>query len=47
MFMIKNIFFDRDGTLGVITEVRDPHTFPLYPDAKKIIDELKKSAYLV
>ena len=47
MFMIKNIFFDRDGTLGFLTDVRYPQTFTLFPDAKKIIEELKKSGYRV
>ncbi len=39
--MIKNVFFDRDGTLGSLTDVRYPQTFALFPDAKAAIAALK------
>lgn len=39
--MIRSVFFDRDGTLGTLDDVRYPQTFRLFPDAKKTIEALK------
>lgn len=45
--MIRCVFFDRDGTLGTLDDVRYPQTFRLFPDAKKTIDALKARGMFV
>lgn len=41
--MIKNVFFDRDGTLGELGDIRYPQTLTLFPDAKQAVESLKRS----
>ncbi len=45
--MIKNIFFDRDGTLGILRDVRFPQTLELFGDARGTIKDLKAKGYKV
>lgn len=40
--MIRNIFFDRDGTLGILQDIRYPQTLVFFPDTKMVIAELKR-----
>lgn len=43
--MIKNIFFDRDGTLGELSDIRYPQTIKFFSDMQSTIDLLKKKGY--
>lgn len=45
--MIECVFFDRDGTLGTLSDVRYPQTFTCFPDAKSTVAALKKRGYKV
>ena len=45
--MIRCIFFDRDGTLGDLTNERYPQTFTPYADIQKTIRLLHQKGYLV
>ncbi len=45
--MIKCILFDRDGTLGELSDVRYPETFRPYADIKKVFTSLREKGYLV
>lgn len=45
--MIQNIFFDRDGTLGELDDVRYPQTLRFFPDSKTVISRLKERGYRV
>ena len=40
--MIRNVIFDRDGTLGRLTDVRYPQTLELFHDTKKVLNQLKR-----
>lgn len=40
--MINCVFFDRDGTLGSLSDVRYPQTFTYFSDAFETIDLLKR-----
>ena len=39
--MIKNIFFDRDGTLGYLGDIRDPESIVFFKDTKPVLTTLK------
>ena len=45
--MIKCILFDRDGTLGELSDVRYPETFHAYADIKKCFASIQKKGYFV
>ena len=45
--MIKCILFDRDGTLGELSDVRFPETFRPFTDIKTVFSEIKAKGYLV
>lgn len=45
--MIKCILFDRDGTLGELSDVRFPETFRAFTDIKKVFSALQSKGYLV
>ncbi len=45
--MIRCIFFDRDGTLGDLTNERYPQTFTPYADIQKTVRLLHQKGYLV
>ena len=45
--MIRCILFDRDGTLGELSDKRFPETFTPFCDIKKVFDELKQKGLLV
>ncbi|MBE7084813.1 MAG: HAD-IIIA family hydrolase [Clostridiales bacterium] len=45
--MIRAILFDRDGTLGELSDKRYPQTFTPFVDIEKIFNTLKKRGYLV
>lgn len=45
--MIRCVLFDRDGTLGNLTDVRFPQTFTPFCDVRKVFDRLKKKGYYV
>ena len=45
--MIRCILFDRDGTLGDLSDVRYPQTFLPFCDIKKVFDRLKERGYTV
>ena len=38
--MIRCVFFDRDGTLGTLSDVRYPQTITYFPDARETIRTL-------
>lgn len=43
--MIKAIFFDRDGTLGELQDVKFPNSFRPFGDIKSFFDRLKNKGY--
>ncbi len=45
--MIKCILFDRDGTLGDLSDLRFPETFHPFTDTASIFSKLKEKGYLV
>ncbi len=45
--MIRCILFDRDGTLGELSDKRFPQTFAPFADIKKTFDEIKAKGFLV
>ena len=45
--MIKCVLFDRDGTLGELSDVRYPETFRAFTDIKKTFEKLQAKGYLV
>ena len=45
--MIKCILFDRDGTLGELSDVRYPETFRAYADVKKCFSAIQEKGYFV
>ena len=45
--MIKCILFDRDGTLGELSDKRYPQTFQPYADIKEVFLKLKRLGYTV
>ncbi len=45
--MIKCILFDRDGTLGELSDVRFPETFRPFADIQKTFAAIKSKGYLV
>ena len=45
--MIKCILFDRDGTLGELTDKRYPHSFRPYGDIPSFFAKLRSAGYLV
>ena len=45
--MIRCILFDRDGTLGELSDKRYPQTFTPFADIKKAFTAFKKRGYLV
>jgi len=45
--MIRCILFDRDGTLGELSDVKYPQTFLPFCDIKKVFDQLKERGYTV
>ncbi|MBQ7924518.1 MAG: HAD-IIIA family hydrolase [Clostridia bacterium] len=45
--MIRCVLFDRDGTLGELSDKRYPQTFTPFADIQKTFDLLKKRGFLV
>ena len=45
--MIRCILFDRDGTLGELSDVRFPETFTPFCDIHKVFEKLKSAGYTV
>lgn len=45
--MIKCILFDRDGTLGNLSDLRFPQTFRPFTDIPSVFAKLKAKGYLV
>ena len=45
--MIKCILFDRDGTLGDLSDLRFPETFRPFADIKSVFSALQRKGYLV
>ena len=45
--MIKCILFDRDGTLGDLSDVRFPETFRPFTDIKKTFSILKSKGFFI
>ncbi len=45
--MIKCILFDRDGTLGELSDLRFPETFRPFTDIRSVFLKLKKFGYSV
>lgn len=45
--MIRYVFFDRDGTLGDLTDVRYPQTFTPFCDVKSVFSRLQKKGFTV
>lgn len=44
---VRCILFDRDGTLGNLTDVRYPQTFTPFCDVRKVFSELRARGYFV
>ena len=45
--MIKCILFDRDGTLGSLSDLRFPQTFTPFADIQGVFKQLQSKGYLV
>ena len=45
--MLKCILFDRDGTLGALSDVRYPNTFQPFTNVKQVFSALQEKGYLV
>jgi HAD superfamily hydrolase (TIGR01662 family) len=45
--MVKCILFDRDGTLGNLSDLRFPQTFTPFTDIQRVFKQLKDRGYLV
>ncbi len=45
--MIRCILFDRDGTLGALSDKRFPQTFTPFADVAETVEKLKKRGFLV
>lgn len=45
--MIKNIFFDRDGTLGTLKDVRLPGSMILFPETRHVLRRLKDDGFKI
>lgn len=45
--MIRNIIFDRDGTLGKLTDIRYPQTLVFFQDTKSVLKKLKQAGYRI
>ena len=45
--MIRNVFFDRDGTLGELGDIRYPQTIKFFADAQEVLTRLKSRGYRI